>query len=177
MANKHIRDWLKLPICACIEEFKSLPKHSCGLCIQSFTFIHSKLFLSKRFSLKNNINKEMQQIWQAIHHKHIEIDSLMANRTLDESLKELKLQEQNKSKSHVQSLISQGIISNSIDGVISNKLIQEWSKASWALPECIFSIHSKIFTPTSSNRCKSSPLETLRQSFLQSLPQRNPPNK
>ena len=79
----------------------------------------------------------MQQIWQATHHKHIEIDSLMANRTLDESLKELKLQEQNKSKSHVGSLISQGIISNSIDGVISNKLIQEWSNATWALPECI----------------------------------------
>ena len=28
IANKHIRDWLQLPICACIEEFKSLPKHS-----------------------------------------------------------------------------------------------------------------------------------------------------
>ena len=154
MANKHIRDWLKLPICACIEEFKSLPKHSCGLGIQSFTFIHSKLFLSKRFSLKNNINQEMQQIWQATHHKHIEIDSLMANRTLDESLKEHKLQGQHKSKSHVESLISQGIISNSIDGVISNKLIQEWSNATWALPECIFQFTRKSLLqllPTAAN--------------------------
>ena len=34
------------------------------------------------------------QLWQATHHKHIEINSLMANGTLDESLKELKLMEQ-----------------------------------------------------------------------------------
>ena len=97
----------------------------------------------------------MQQIWQVTHHKHIEIDSLMANRTLDESLKELKLQEQNKSKSHVESLISQGIISNSIDGVISNKLIQEWSKATCrALPECILQFTQKSLLqllPTAAN--------------------------
>ena len=85
----------------------------------------------------------MHQIWQDTHHKHIEIDSLMANRTLVYSLKELKSQEQNKSKSHVDSLISQGIISNSIDGVISNKLVQEWSKTTWALPECIFQFTRK----------------------------------
>ena len=83
----------------------------------------------------------MQQIWQDTHHKHIEIDSLMVNRTLDDSLKELKSQEQTNSKSHVDSLISQGIISNSIDGVISNKLVQEWSNTTWALPECIFPVY------------------------------------
>ena len=96
----------------------------------------------------------MQQIWQDTHHKHIEIDSLMATRTLDDSLKELKSQEQNKSKSHVDSLISQGNISSSIDGVISNKLVQEWSKATWALPECIFQFTRKSILqllPTASN--------------------------
>ena len=81
----------------------------------------------------------------------------MANRTLNESLKELKLQEQNKqnkSKSHVESRISQGIISNSIDGVISNKLIQKLSNATWALPECIFEFtreSSLQLLPTAAN--------------------------
>ena len=154
MANKHIRDWLKLPICACIEEFKSLPKHSCGLGIQSSSFIHDKLFLSKRYNLKNNRNKEIQQIWQETRHKHIEIDNLMENRTLAESLHELKLRDLQNSKSHVNTLILQGSICNSIDGVITNKYIQEWSNVIWALPESIFQFSRKSLLqllPTVSN--------------------------
>ena len=60
--------------------------------------------------------------------------------TLNELLKELKLLEQNKSKS---TLLSQGIISNSIDDVNSNKHIHGWSNAIWALLECIFQFNRK----------------------------------
>ena len=40
-----------------------------------------------------------------------------------------------------------------------------------------FSVYSKIYTSTSTNSLKSSPLKTLRQSLLQPLQQRNPGNK
>ena len=58
MANKHIRNGLQLPNCACIKEVKSLPKHSCGLGIQSFTFTRAKLFLSNDSTSKTAITEK-----------------------------------------------------------------------------------------------------------------------
>ena len=153
-ANRYIEDWLKLPICACVEEFKSLPKHSCGLNIQSFTFIHDKLWLSKRYNLKHNTSPEIQQIWLDTRHKYIEIDNLMENKTLPQSLHEHKSSELRASKSHVDSLVSQGIIAKSIDAVITNSYIQEWSNIALSLPESIFQFTLKSLRqllPTASN--------------------------
>ena len=36
-ANRYTKNWLNLPICACVGEFKSLPKHSCEAWESSLT--------------------------------------------------------------------------------------------------------------------------------------------
>ena len=135
-ANGYIKDWLKLPICACVEKFKSLPKHSCGLSIQSFTFIHDKLWLSKRYNLKHNQSADIQQIWQATRHKYIEIDNLMENKTLPQSLHQHKFSELRASKLHIDS------------GMVEYHLVASGKH---------FSIHTHIPTPTTPY-CFESPL-------------------
>ena len=152
--------------------FKSLPKHSCGLGIQSFTFIHDKLWLSKRYSLKHNKSREIQQIWQDTRHKYIEIDNLMKNKTLPQSLQEHKSSELRASKSHVDSLVSQGIIAKSIDAVITNSYIQEWSNITLSLPESIFQFTRKSLLQLLPTAFESPPMETYWQSTVHFMQQR-----
>ena len=78
----------------------------------------------------------------------------MENKTLPQSLHEHKSSELRPSKSHVDSLVYQGIIAKSIDAVITNSYIQEWSNITLSLPESIFQFTRKSLLqllPTASN--------------------------
>ena len=78
----------------------------------------------------------------------------MENETLPQSSQEHKSSERRASKSHADLLVSQGIIAKSIDAVITNSYIQEWSNITLSLPESIFQFTRKSLLqlpPTASN--------------------------
>ena len=68
---RHIRNWLSLPPSACVQELITTSKSKCGFGIPSFQQTYEKLLLTNRFSLKDNEQPEMQQIWTETRNIHV----------------------------------------------------------------------------------------------------------
>ena len=59
---RYLRDWLEMPISACVSEMTSMPKRMTGLGIPTFKHLAQKLCLTKRYSLRASANPDIREL-------------------------------------------------------------------------------------------------------------------
>ena len=88
---RHIRDWMELPISACVREVMTIPKSHGGLGISSFKNFTEKMLLLKRCSMRNNKCSDIKQVRQESIAHHVKTEQLIANcKTSVKAAKSLK---------------------------------------------------------------------------------------
>jgi len=60
---RFIRDWLEMPVSACVSEVLELPKSQGGLGIKTFKHLAEKMSLVRRYALKNSASDDVRQAW------------------------------------------------------------------------------------------------------------------
>jgi hypothetical protein len=78
MCIKSVRDWLELPISACVAEILILPKNQGGFGIPSFKFLAQKMRLIKRHALWNSPETELKLIASNSAGSNCQIDEYIA---------------------------------------------------------------------------------------------------
>ena len=59
---RYMRDWLEMPVSACVNEISTLPKKLTGLGIPSFKQLSQKMSLSKRHSLRSSASADVREL-------------------------------------------------------------------------------------------------------------------
>ena len=155
MNIRFIRDWLELPISACVAEVMILPKNQGGFGINSFKLLSQKMRLIKRHALWRSPDLELRSIAS---------DSALANCAIDEHIaaskdvcsakKALKNEFIEKASQHVLNLECQGPAFKVITDAIKKPKIGLWSKEIDSLPSAKLIFARKALSqvlPTSAN--------------------------
>jgi hypothetical protein len=155
LATRTIRDWLELPISACVAEMVMLPRRQGGLGISSFKLLAEKMRLIKRRVLWLSKDDELKQIAHNTAAKNCKIDEVIAaSKTLQNAKDSLVKTFQTKAADHLASLQCQGASLRSIEVNIPAKNILSWSKMSDYLPSFKYIFARKALTqvlPTAAN--------------------------
>ena len=72
-----MRNWLELPVRACLKEIFILPKKHGGLGFHSFKSLSEKMRLIKRNGLRLSANHDIRQVWSETQNKLIVTDELL----------------------------------------------------------------------------------------------------
>ena len=155
---RHIRNWLSLPPSACVQELITTSKSKGGFGIPSFQQTYEKLLLKNRFSLKNNEQPEMQQIWTDTRNIHVILDALIeGNESIGSATRQLRAKHNEASLQHFLSLECQGSSARAIIKGIQRKEIIIWSEHIRTQPQFILQFAYKALLqllPTASNLFK-----------------------
>ena len=71
---RYMRDWLEMPVSACVNEISTLPKKLTGLGIPSFKQLSQKISLSKRYSLRSSVSADVCELLADSFSQHVDID-------------------------------------------------------------------------------------------------------
>ena len=152
---RFIRDWLEMPISACVTEMLELPKSQGGLWIKTFKHLAEKMSLIKRHALRSSASTDVKQIWADTSKRHVQTDELLiTNTTVTAAIQELKKNHATKAATHLQGLECQGIVLKCIKEAISKNNVSLWSNTTTTLPTALFNFMRKAIIqclPTASN--------------------------
>jgi hypothetical protein len=146
LCTKYLREWLEMPISACIRESANIRKKECGLGVDTIHHLSKKMNLLKRNSLKNSSSEDVVEIWcsTASAKKNKETDDFLCNNTsIGKALKSLKSEIQNKSLNHLLLLPMQGSMSKAIIQSFKTVEIKRWNKRLDRSASCIFNFGRK----------------------------------
>jgi len=105
---RFIRDWLELPISACLKELFIFPNSRGGLGFHSFKTLTEKMRIIKRNTLRMSKEQYIIQVWVETQNKSVEIDELLINSTtLNQATKVLGVRQSAAALSHLYSLTLQ----------------------------------------------------------------------
>ena len=108
---RYMRDWLAMPISACVNEISSLPRKLTGLGIASFKQLAQKMSLSKRHALRSSKNNDVRELWALSSGQHVIVDELLVTHdSIAKATKALLLNEQQSRADRLFGLQLQGII-------------------------------------------------------------------
>ena len=155
IVQRHVRQWLELPISTCLQEICNLPYEYGGLNIPSLQQVASQLHLTKRTGLKNSKQEDIRSVWKETSSSNVSTDEiLLKTSTLKQAKKCLSEQELTESLSHLRGLNTQGSLLTSVVAVLKPSEIKRWSKSLTQLPATLFCFTRKAILnqlPTRSN--------------------------
>jgi hypothetical protein len=144
MGIKFVREWVEAPISSCISEWLATPKNMGGMGIPSFKSRSESLSLSKRYSLKNSSNKDINLLWGETAAKHVREESLLrCSGNVKSAAKSLSKEQTAKASSHLLGLPNQGIIFKTVTELISKNHISLWSSTLETMPSTVFNFARK----------------------------------
>ena len=149
-----VRGWLSLPVSSCVSEILSLPRKFAGLDIKSFKDINQTLQLKNRIYLKYSVNTSMHELWKQTPEKHIETDSRFTSNIFPPILNQLKEDQIQTKRSHIESLSLQGAVYTSVLNCLPSSEVIRWSKTTESLPDHLFKFCRKAMSqqlPTNAN--------------------------
>ena len=128
-----VREWLELPISACVAETLSLPKAQGGMGIALMKKTAAKLWLGQRFirfKLHSSNDHESRVLFESTSvHNNSAVDVFIKSNTCrTTAVKELSEQHSRSSFSHIISLKSQGKIIAAINEQLNRSAITRWAK-------------------------------------------------
>ena len=130
LCSKFIREWLELPISACLNEVLILPKNQGGFGMNSFKMLADKMHLIKRHALINSHDDDLISIAYVTVNSNCRIDEyIAANNTVDTAKKSLKSDYVKTAAQHILNLQLQGQSFKEIHRMITKPNISIWSKA------------------------------------------------
>jgi Reverse transcriptase (RNA-dependent DNA polymerase)/zinc-binding in reverse transcriptase len=129
MCISYIRDWLELPISACVAEVLILPKNQGGFGISSFKLLSQKMRLIKRHALWTSPDKELRLIASDTAQANCKVDEFIAaNADVSKAKKAQKESVVQEATKHLINLQCQGATFKEIHASISKSNISTWSK-------------------------------------------------
>ena len=152
---RHIRDWLEMPISACVNEIASMPRKMAGLGIPSFKHLSQKLCLTKRYALRTSASADVRELWSNSSSRHVVTDQrIVSHGSIAAAAKSLKLDQQNSDINHLLSLEAQGKSVKCVTETVSSKNIETWASTLDNLPNHLFNFARKALIqvlPTAAN--------------------------
>ena len=139
--TKHIRDWLELPLSACVKESVNIRKKEGGLGVDTIQHLSQKMQLLKRNTLRQSTSEDIRGIWSSSSSAPNNIatdDLLIHNKSAKNAVKVLKNNCQQKSLDHLLDLPLQGVVSKSILDNIKSSDIKIWGRSVELMAACIF---------------------------------------
>ena len=151
----YIRDWLEMPISACVNESTSIPKKMGGLGISSFKHLAQKMCLLKRHSLRSSTNADIQQVWSTTSYRHVTTDELLlSQKSIKAAVKSLRTDQHRTAVAHLLSLSIQGATSRCVIDAVQSKNIELWVTTLENSSSLLFNFARKAMLqvlPTASN--------------------------
>jgi hypothetical protein len=155
LSIRHIRDWLEMPISACVNEISSMPTRMTGLGIPTFKHLAQKMCLTKRYSLRASSSADVRELWSNSSSRHVVTDQrIVSHDSVAAATKSLKLEQQNSDVSHLFSLEVQGASVKCVTETVCSKNIEIWSSTLNNLPTHLFNFARKALIqvlPTAAN--------------------------
>jgi Reverse transcriptase (RNA-dependent DNA polymerase)/zinc-binding in reverse transcriptase len=155
MCIKYIRDWLELPISACVSEVLILPKNQGGFGISSFKLLSQKMRLIKRHALWTSPDKELRLIASDTVQANCKVDEyIAANADVSKAKKAQKESAVQEASQHLINLQCQGAAFKEVHASICKSNISVWSKVLETLPASRLIFARKAISqvlPTASN--------------------------
>ena len=152
---RYLRDWLEMPISACVSEMTSMPKRMAGLGIPTFKHLAQKLCLTKRYSLRASANADIRELWSNSSNRHVVTDQLIVSHdSVAAATKTLKADQLNSAVNHLFSLKVQGASVKCIIDNVSSRNTEAWSSTLDNLPAVFFNFARKALIqvlPTAAN--------------------------
>jgi len=152
---RFMRDWLEMPVSACVQEVSTIPKMLTGLGISSFKHLAQKLSLTKRNSLRLSASSDIREIWAISFSEHIATDELLVSHdSITSSTKALKSEQQHTAVNHLFGLQLQGAVPKCVVETVERKNIEIWSATLDYLPTHLFNFARKALLqvlPTAAN--------------------------
>ena len=152
---RYMRDWLEMPISACVYEISSLPRKLTVLGIASFKLLAQKKSLSKRHALRTSTNNDVREIWALSSAQHVMVDELLVTHdSIAKATKALLLNKQQSGADHLFGLQLQGIIPKIVSETTENKNIELWATTLDSFPSNLFNFARKALLqvlPTAAN--------------------------
>ena len=152
---RYLRDWLEMPISACVSEMTSMPKKMTGLGIPTFKHLAQKLCLTKRYSLRASANADIRELWANSSSRHVVTDQLIVSHdSVAAATKTLKADQLNSAVNHLFSLEVQGASVKCIIDNVSSRNIEAWSSTLDNLLAVFFNFARKALIqvlPTAAN--------------------------
>ena len=152
---RYIRDWLELPVSACVKETLQLPFNRGGAGLTTFHHLAEKMQLVKRHALRTSQNDDMRQVYTDSSSHHVMSDRLLVSSdSLADATKSLNSEHVTRAANHLYSLQCQGALAKSVHETISKKNITLWSSIIDLLPPPQFIFARKALIqclPTASN--------------------------
>jgi hypothetical protein len=150
-----VREWLELPISACVAETLSLPKAQGGMGIPSMKETAAKLRLGQRFKLHSSNDDESRALFESTSGHNSAVDGFIKSNTCrTTAVKELSEEHSRSSFSHIISLKSQGKIIAAINEHLNRSAITRWAKEIDKLAGPLFNFTRKALIqqlPTAAN--------------------------
>ena len=150
-----IRNWLELPVSACLKEMFILPRKHGGLGYNSFKSLSEKMRLIKRNGLHLSSNLDIRQVWSETQNKFIDTDELLlSTSSLNQAKKRLKDSHCISANAKLNSLQIQGAFVKTIKETTSKTNILCWSNILDQGSSTIFNFSRKALLqalPTASN--------------------------
>jgi hypothetical protein len=132
---KYARDWLELPVSACIAEILVLPRNQGGFGINLFNLLSDKMRLMKRHALWTSSETELQFIASDTAQANCKIDEyVVKHKDVSKAKKALKSDYVQKAFQHITNLVCQGSAFKEVCNLISKANIGLWSKVVESLP-------------------------------------------
>ena len=121
---RYMRDWLEMPISACVGEVASIPRKMCGLGIESVKHLAQKMCLNKRYAIRASSSADVREIWADTATQQVPIDELIVSHSsVTAAVKALKLDQIHKDANHLFGLQLQGALAKSVTESIATKNI------------------------------------------------------
>src|SRR6266516_3162565 len=143
LCTSHIRDWLELPLSACVTEWASSPTNYCGLGIPTFAQRAARMALTRRHLLQISRNASIRELWDASKGPNILVDSLLDNKDLNKASSILRDSQSKESSDHFLGLKSQGLMAKTVVESVLPKNINLWKQTMDSLPEHVFNFDRK----------------------------------
>jgi len=98
----YMRDWLEMPVSACVNEISTLQKKLTGFGITSFKQLSQKMSLSIRHSLGSSASADVRELWADSSRQHVVVDELLVSHdSISAASKALTVQQQQTATGHL----------------------------------------------------------------------------
>ena len=149
-----MRDWLEMPVSACVNEISTLPKKLTGLGISSFKQLSQKMSLSKRHSLRSSASADVRELWADSSSQQVVVDELLVSHDSITAASKALTKHQQQTATRLLGLQLHGVIPKCVSETIENKNIELWAKTIDYLPSHVFNFARKALLqvlPTAAN--------------------------
>ena len=150
-----VREWLELPISACVAETLSLPKAQGGMGIPSMKETAAKLWLDQWFKFHSSKDDESRALFKSTSGHNSAVDGFIKSNTYRTTAVKERSEERSRSSfSHIISLKSQGKVIAAINEHLNRSAITRWTKEINKLAGMLFNFARKALIqqlPTAAN--------------------------